>query len=36
MIDFSHANSSKQHRRQIDVSADVASRLPGATHASPA
>src|SRR6187549_2494703 len=27
MIDFSHANSSKQFRRQIDVGADVASQL---------
>jgi 3-deoxy-7-phosphoheptulonate synthase len=26
MIDVSHANSSKQHRRQIEVAADVASR----------
>ena len=27
MIDFSHANSSKQHRRQIDVGADVAQQI---------
>ena len=27
MIDFSHANSSKQHRRQIDVGADVAQQV---------
>jgi 3-deoxy-7-phosphoheptulonate synthase len=27
MIDFSHANSSKQHRRQIDVGADVAAQI---------
>jgi len=27
MIDFSHANSSKQHRRQIDVGQDVAARI---------
>ncbi len=27
MIDFSHANSSKQHRRQIDVGADVAGQI---------
>jgi 3-deoxy-7-phosphoheptulonate synthase len=27
MIDFSHANSSKQYRRQIDVGADVAKQL---------
>ncbi|HEY4663908.1 MAG TPA: 3-deoxy-7-phosphoheptulonate synthase [Comamonas sp.] len=29
MIDFSHANSSKQHRRQIDVAADVAAQIAG-------
>jgi len=27
MIDFSHANSEKQHRRQIDVGQDVARRI---------
>ncbi|MDE2370650.1 MAG: 3-deoxy-7-phosphoheptulonate synthase [Burkholderiales bacterium] len=27
MIDVSHANSAKQHRRQIDVAADVAARI---------
>ncbi|MDQ7746226.1 3-deoxy-7-phosphoheptulonate synthase [Hydrogenophaga pseudoflava] len=27
MIDVSHANSSKQHRRQIDVAADVAEQI---------
>ena len=27
MIDFSHANSSKQHRRQIDVGTDVAAQI---------
>ena len=27
MIDVSHANSSKQHRRQIDVAADVAGQI---------
>ena len=27
MIDFSHANSSKQHRRQIDVGMDVATQI---------
>ena len=27
MIDFSHANSSKQHRRQIDVGAEVAAQI---------
>ena len=29
MIDVSHANSSKQHRRQIDVAADVAAQIAG-------
>ena len=27
MVDVSHANSSKQHRRQIDVAADVAAQI---------
>ena len=27
MVDFSHANSSKQYRKQLDVAADVASQL---------
>ena len=27
MVDFSHANSSKQHRRQLDVARDVAGQL---------
>jgi len=27
MVDVSHANSSKQHRRQIDVAADVAAQV---------
>ena len=27
MVDFSHANSSKQHRRQLDVARDVAAQL---------
>lgn len=27
MIDLSHANSSKQHRRQVDVAADVAQQI---------
>jgi len=27
MIDFSHANSSKQHEKQIDVGTDVAARI---------
>jgi 3-deoxy-7-phosphoheptulonate synthase len=29
MIDFSHANSSKQHRRQIDVARDVGGQMAG-------
>ena len=29
MIDFSHANSSKQFKRQIDVAQDVAGQLAG-------
>lgn len=29
MIDFSHANSSKQHQRQIDVGNDVAAQIAG-------
>jgi len=29
MVDFSHANSSKQHQRQIDVARDVASQVAG-------
>jgi 3-deoxy-7-phosphoheptulonate synthase len=29
MIDCSHANSAKQHRRQIDVAADVARQIAG-------
>ncbi len=29
MVDVSHANSSKQHRRQIDVAADVAAQIAG-------
>ena len=29
MIDVSHANSSKQHRRQIEVAADVAQQIAG-------
>jgi 3-deoxy-7-phosphoheptulonate synthase len=27
MIDVSHANSRKQHRRQIEVAADIAARI---------
>jgi 3-deoxy-7-phosphoheptulonate synthase len=29
MIDLSHANSSKQHRRQLDVAQDVATQIAG-------
>jgi 3-deoxy-7-phosphoheptulonate synthase len=29
MVDFSHANASKQYRRQIDVAADVGAQLAG-------
>lgn len=29
MIDLSHANSSKQHRRQIEVAADIAGQIAG-------
>jgi 3-deoxy-7-phosphoheptulonate synthase len=29
MVDCSHANSAKQHRRQIGVAADVATQLAG-------
>ena len=32
MVDCSHANSAKQHRRQIDVAADVAAQLAGGEH----
>jgi 3-deoxy-7-phosphoheptulonate synthase len=32
MIDFSHANSSKQHRKQIEVGADVAAQIAGGEH----
>jgi 3-deoxy-7-phosphoheptulonate synthase len=29
MVDFSHANSSKQHQRQIDVARDIAGQVAG-------
>ena len=32
MVDCSHANSSKQHRRQIEVAADVAFQVAGGEH----
>lgn len=33
MIDFSHANSAKQHKRQIDVCADVATQIAAGNDA---
>ena len=27
MVDVSHANSAKQHRRQIEIAADIAARI---------
>ena len=32
MIDFSHANSSKQHQRQIEVARDVAAQMSGGSR----
>jgi 3-deoxy-7-phosphoheptulonate synthase len=32
MIDFSHANSSKQHERQVDVARDIATQIAGGSH----
>ena len=32
MVDCSHANSSKQHRRQIDVAADIARQIEDGEH----
>jgi 3-deoxy-7-phosphoheptulonate synthase len=32
MVDFSHANSSKQHEKQIDVARDVAQQLRGGSR----
>ena len=32
MVDVSHANSSKQHRRQIEVAADVARQISAGDH----
>ena len=32
MIDFSHANSSKQHQRQVDVARDVAGQMAAGNH----
>jgi 3-deoxy-7-phosphoheptulonate synthase len=35
MIDVSHANSSKQHQRQINVAAEVAAAIAAGDRASP-
>ncbi|MES2886522.1 MAG: 3-deoxy-7-phosphoheptulonate synthase [Pseudomonadota bacterium] len=32
MVDFSHANSSKQHEKQVDVARDIAAQLSGGSH----
>ncbi len=32
MVDCSHANSSKQHRRQVDVARDVAAQVAAGSH----
>jgi 3-deoxy-7-phosphoheptulonate synthase len=32
MVDFSHANSSKQHQRQIDVARDIAAQIAGGSR----
>ncbi|MBX3652986.1 MAG: 3-deoxy-7-phosphoheptulonate synthase [Ramlibacter sp.] len=32
MVDCSHANSSKQHERQIDVARDIAAQVAGGSH----
>jgi 3-deoxy-7-phosphoheptulonate synthase len=32
MVDCSHANSSKQHQRQIDVASDIAAQIGGGTR----
>jgi phospho-2-dehydro-3-deoxyheptonate aldolase len=36
MVDFSHANSRKQYKLQVDVAEDVAGRWPPARTASSA
>lgn len=33
MVDFSHANSNKQFKRQMDVSTDVAGQIAGGNKA---
>ncbi len=32
MVDFSHANSCKEHRRQIEVARDMAAQVAGGSH----
>ncbi|OIQ63245.1 phospho-2-dehydro-3-deoxyheptonate aldolase, Phe-sensitive [mine drainage metagenome] len=32
MVDFSHANSSKQHERQVDVARDIAAQVGGGSR----
>lgn len=32
MVDCSHANSSKQHEKQMDVARDIASQIAGGSH----
>jgi len=32
MVDFSHANSSKQHKKQIDVAKDIAGQIAGGSR----
>jgi 3-deoxy-7-phosphoheptulonate synthase len=32
MIDCSHANSNKQHERQLDVARDIATQISGGSH----
>ncbi|WP_374594361.1 3-deoxy-7-phosphoheptulonate synthase [Aquabacterium sp.] len=32
MVDFSHANSSKQHERQVDVARDIAAQVSGGSR----
>ena len=32
MVDCSHANSSKQHQKQIDVAADIAAQIAGGSR----
>ena len=32
MVDFSHANSSKKHEKQLDVARDIAGQIAGGSH----